>query len=278
MIKSRLLFSVSFLAALACDAEPKHEATVSPAAPAQPAPAQPTDAAPATDETPGSGVAIPGVAACQPSQNVETATRRAMELFDSNQDGKLSRVEATSAVNFLLGGFFFRADQNGDGTITPEEGKQERADLAQRYPAAADLLAQVKQAASATTAFDSLAGILDTAAATSLSLADARKAASGAVDDAFRLADTNHDKEIDGAELTALGVKAAKDLSHRTFAAADTDSDKALTVAEFQNALANSTRPIFQMADLDHNDRLSETEAAAAMSAVAQQLGMPRTY
>ncbi len=274
MIKSRLWFSVSFLAAFACQEKPEQEANVSPAVPERPVAAAPAT----TDTAPTSGVAIPGIGACQPSQGMETAFRRAMELFDSNEDGKLSRVEATSGVNFLLGGFFFRADQNGDGTITPEEGKQERADLAQRYPAAAELLAQVKRAASATTAFDSLARILDTAAESSLSLADAKKAASGAVDDSFRLADTNQDKEIDGAELAAVSLKVAKDFSHRTFAAADTDGDKSLTVEEFQNALAASTRPVFQMADLDRNGRLSETEAAAAISAVAQQLGIPRSY
>ena len=41
------------------------------------------------------------------------------KLADTNNDGQISQKEATDAGNLLVGGFFFRADANGDGTLTP---------------------------------------------------------------------------------------------------------------------------------------------------------------
>lgn len=273
MMKYSIWVGVSLLGLMGCNEQTKQEppATAPAAEPASVPSVAPPAVAPAS--APAS-LAVTGVGSCQASPQVETMARRVMDLFDADGNGKLSRTEATSAANFLIGGFFFRADQNGDGIITPEEGRQERAELAQRYPAAASLLMQAKQAAGATTAFNSLAQILDSAYDKSLKLSDARAAAGTAVDDAFRLADTNNNKEIDGAELADVSLKGARSLGHATFASADTNGDQFLSADEFQNAISASTRPVFQMTDLNHDGRLSETEASSAISAVAQRLGM----
>ena len=40
------------------------------------------------------------------------------KLADTNNDNRISQKEAVDAGNLLAGGFFFRADANGDGTVT----------------------------------------------------------------------------------------------------------------------------------------------------------------
>ncbi len=273
MMKYNVWVGVSLFGLLSCHEQPKQDEPAT--APAAEPVSVPSAAAPAVvPASAPASLAVTGVGSCQASPQVDTMARRAMDLFDADGNGKLSRNEATSAANFLIGGFFFRADQNGDGTITPEEGRQERAELAQRYPAAASLLLQAKQAAGTTRAFSSLAQILDSAYDKSLKLLDARAAAGTAVDDAFRLADTNNNKEIDGAELAEVSLKGARSLGHATFASADTNGDQFLSADEFQKAINASTQPVFQMTDLNHDGRLSETEASSAIGAVAQRLGM----
>ncbi len=48
------------------------------------------------------------------------------KLADTNNDNQISRKEATDAGNLLVGGFFFRADTNGDGVLTEQEAQQAR--------------------------------------------------------------------------------------------------------------------------------------------------------
>ena len=40
------------------------------------------------------------------------------KLADTNNDGQISQKEAIDAGNLMVGGFFFRADQNGDGVLS----------------------------------------------------------------------------------------------------------------------------------------------------------------
>ena len=44
------------------------------------------------------------------------------KLADTNNDNLISQKEAVDAGNLLAGGFFFRADANGDGTVTAVGG------------------------------------------------------------------------------------------------------------------------------------------------------------
>ncbi|MEO5729317.1 MAG: YetF domain-containing protein [Byssovorax sp.] len=77
--------------------------------------------------------------ACRPTAEVEQTADRLLEMTDTNGDGNISREEATSAASFLLGGSFFRADANDDGSVTPEEGRQVRAELMNQHPQIASL-------------------------------------------------------------------------------------------------------------------------------------------
>ena len=55
------------------------------------------------------------------------------KLADENNDGQISQKEAVDAGNLLVGGFFFRADANGDGVLSKDEARAARdAFLAQQ--------------------------------------------------------------------------------------------------------------------------------------------------
>ena len=56
------------------------------------------------------------------------------KLADTNNDGQISQKEATDVGNLLVGGFFFRADANGDGVLTPDEAQQARESLFAQQP------------------------------------------------------------------------------------------------------------------------------------------------
>jgi hypothetical protein len=49
---------------------------------------------------------------------LEDAGKLLFKLADTNNDNLISQKEAVDAGNLLAGGFFFRADANGDGTVT----------------------------------------------------------------------------------------------------------------------------------------------------------------
>ncbi len=56
------------------------------------------------------------------------------KLADTNNDNRISQKEAIDAGNLLAGGFFFRADANGDGTVTADEARAAREALFNQKP------------------------------------------------------------------------------------------------------------------------------------------------
>ena len=56
------------------------------------------------------------------------------KMADVNNDNRISQKEAVDAGNLLAGGFFFRADANGDGTVTAAEATAAREALFNQRP------------------------------------------------------------------------------------------------------------------------------------------------
>ena len=54
-------------------------------------------------------------------EDLQDAGKMLFKLADTNNDNLISQKEAIDAGNLLFGGFFFRADTNGDGKLTPDE-------------------------------------------------------------------------------------------------------------------------------------------------------------
>ncbi len=53
--------------------------------------------------------------------DVQDTAKLLFKLADTNNDGQISQQEAVDAGNLLVGGFFFRADTNGDGVLSADE-------------------------------------------------------------------------------------------------------------------------------------------------------------
>lgn len=220
-------------------------------------------------------VSIAGVASCQPSQEVSVLATRWTQLADADANGSISRTEADTFANLLVGGFFFRADSDANGAVSPQEGRAARTELLQQYPGLAPLLEHARSAAGESP-FKSLANVLDVEYGQPLSADDARKAAQSALDELFRVTDTNKDSSLSQAEARAAAWQGARSLGQQVFRSVDGDKDGNLALQEFQKALNDAARLAFDAADTNNNQQLSQEEAAVATNTVIQRLGMPQ--
>jgi len=228
----------------------------------------------ANQPSPAQNLSVAGLASCQPSAGVSEVAARLTDLADANEDGKISHEEAQSAMNFIVGGAFFRADANGDGKITPEEGRLARTELTKRYPAIGTLIDQSKTA-TGESPFRSLARVLDVEYGKTVTLDDARQAVRAATDDIFKSMDRNHDGTITRDEAINAGWDQARKLGAEAFAAADANKDGYIQPGEFQNLVTRSSSPLFNAADTNNDGKLSQDESATAMNTMVQTVGLP---
>lgn len=229
---------------------------------------------PAPANLPSTKLELDGLGSCQPSAEVSTTVSRLVDLADADEDGSISRTEAESSANFLIGGAFFRADRNSDGKVSPEEGRELRDEVATRHPALAALLAQARKA-TGQSPFKSLAQVLDVNYGQTLTIDDARKATKDALDDLFRVTDGDKDGKVSRQEALNASWEGARSIGHSVFTSADANNDGALTNGEFQGVIERSLQVAFKSADGNKDGKLSESEASMAISRVAHNLAMP---
>ena len=208
------------------------------------------------------------------------------KLADTNNDGQISQKEAVDVGNLLVGGFFFRADANGDGILTPEEARTARESLLQQQP----LLRYVMQKAQPPNANGAQLGtvatstaeggnpiaaigkMLDTNNDQKIEGAELRQAVQGGVQVLFSVADTNQDGQLVPAELNQAVAEAAKTVVQTAFQKADDDHNGALSVAEFDKALAEPAHAIFRVLDGNSDNQLSLQELERAQQIIAAQI------
>ncbi len=70
--------------------------------------------------------------------DLQDTGRMLFKMADENNDGQISQKEAVDAGNLLVGGFFFRADANGDGVLSRDEVRQARDSFLADHPSDAD--------------------------------------------------------------------------------------------------------------------------------------------
>jgi Ca2+-binding EF-hand superfamily protein len=215
------------------------------------------------------------LATCQPTAEVNSTVKRLLELADTDGNGQVSREEARSGLNFLLGGLFFRADENADGKITPEEGRKVRAEFEQQHPAFGSFLRQIRES-TGESPLHALAKLLNVDYGQSLTIDDARSTARDALDGLFQVADANKDNAISRTEANTATWEGVRSLGRQAFAAADGNHDGYLSTSEFEGALTGSAKAVFSMADANKDGRLTESEAASAMNPAVGQLGVSR--
>lgn len=253
-------------------------AAQSPPEPAQPVTGQAPQPGAASPASPQQGAAASqagtgAVLSCGPGTEVEETVTRLIEMADVNGDGKVSRGEAQATTSFLVGGFFFRADADGNGVVTPDEGRQARAELMSQHPQVASLLRTVRTA-TGESPFAAVARLVDVDYGKPLTIAEARDAARGAVSDLYSVADANRDGVITVAEARTSAWEGARSLGRAAFQAADSDRSGALSRQELQAALQASANTVFRLSDTNGDDQLSEDEAAAAMGRLGRLAGV----
>jgi Ca2+-binding EF-hand superfamily protein len=184
------------------------------------------------------------------------------KLADTNNDNQISQQEATDAGNLIVGGFFFRADVNGDGVLTAQEAEQARQTLFSQQP----LLKFVFERAKPTNVQPNAAQNVQPAAA---GANDPRQLAQGLAADPLRtvnnLLDTNHDQKIEASELRQAVQMGVTTL----FLMADGNQDGQLSMYELNAAVGeiakSAVQSVFQAADADRNSMLSMEEYDKAL-------------
>lgn len=217
---------------------------------------------------------VGGVAACQPTGEVNAMVSRWIEVADADGNGQISKTEAQAFTNFVIGGFFFRADTDGDGIVRPEEGRAARSELITQYPALATLLEQARSVAGESP-FKAVADMIGVEYGKPLSADDARHAARGAMNDLFKVVDDDDDGTITPAEARAASWEAVRALGRRAFRSGDANQDGKLDKAEFQSAVGATAQVAFEAGDANDDGSLTEQEAAVALGGIVRRLGVP---
>lgn len=239
-----------------------------------------------------------GVGPIRSVRDLEDSAKMVFKLADTNNDGQISQKEATDAGNLLVGGFFFRADANGDGVLTPDEAAKAREALFAQQPLLKLVLQKAKppeaQAANApapgqpsndpaTTAKQlaanpeqTLGNLLDTNHDRNIQANEVRQAVQTGVQAIFSIADTNQDGQLTPYELNAAVGEVAKSALQTAFQVADADGNGSLSMAEYDKALAEPAHAIFRVIDADKNGQLTLAELQRAEQILAEQISRLR--
>jgi Ca2+-binding EF-hand superfamily protein len=251
------------------------------------------------------GIAGPAMAQNRPAgdvpgpiDNVRDLQDTAKILFkmaDTNNDGQISQKEATDVGNLIVGGFFFRADQNGDGVLEPQEAQAAREQLFNQQPLLRYIFEKARPQPGANTNINAAPGgannqagqvaqniaanpvqaignLLDTNRDRKIEAAEVRQAVQQGVQMMFQVADANQDGQLSPAELNRAVGEAAKMATQIAFQTADTDRNGAISIEEFDRALTGPAHAAFRVLDANNDGQLSPDELQRAQQVIANQL------
>jgi Ca2+-binding EF-hand superfamily protein len=222
-------------------------------------------------------------------QDVQQTAKMLFKMADTNNDGQISQKEATDVGNLLVGGFFFRADANGDGVLTADEAKQARESLFQQQPLLRYVLQKSAngnqgQAIGATTQPGQVAAnltsnpgrtvgmLLDTNRDQKIEASELRQAVQTGVQGLYAVADSNRDNQLSPAELNAAVGSVAQQAVQVAFQTADADRNGVLSQAEFDKALTEPAHAIFRVLDANNDGQLSIDEIQKAQQILVSQI------
>jgi len=212
-------------------------------------------------------------------QDLQDSGRMIFKLADENNDGHISQQEATDAGNLLVGGFFFRADKDGNGTLTQDEARAAREAFLGSKPwlryVVETARANAPQGGNATAnrnMLATLAGAFDTNNDKQLQASELRAAVQTAVQGGFTAADTNRDGQLSQSEVNAAMAGVARQAAQASFRQADTDGNGQISQAEFEKAIVEPARVAFKVMDLNHDGQISQEEAQTARQVVISKI------
>ncbi len=208
--------------------------------------------------------------------DLQDSGRIAFKLVDTNNDGQISQKEAVDAGYLGVGGLFFRADANGDGSVTKEEVKTVRESLLADQPILRFVIERIgsttkgkNNTANPSAMFMSL---VDANSDGNLQATEVRQAVQTTVQGAFAAADTNRDGLMSPTEVNAAIVGAVKAAQLATFQAADTDNDGQVSKDEFTKSLTDPANAAFAVIDANADGKLSPQELQLAGRIIENQM------
>ena len=209
--------------------------------------------------------------------DLQDSGRIMFKLIDENNDGQISQKEATEAGYLAVGGLFFRADANGDGSVTKEEAKTARDAFLAQKPLVRFMIERTKTVKPQTNAGSPnpaavFMGLVDANSDGNLQATEVRQAVQTAVQGAFAAADTNRDGLMSPTEVNAAIIGAMKAAQQATFQAADTDNDGQVSKEEFTKSLTDPTNAAFAIIDANSDGKLSPQELQSAGRVVENQV------
>jgi len=205
--------------------------------------------------------------------DLQDTAKMLFKLADENNDNLISQQEAIDVANSLVGAFFFRADKNGDGTVSKEELREARDMMLAQRPLLRVILTRARSndpqaAQTARNAGQGILSVLDSNSDGQIQAAEVKQMVQTTVQSTFAAADTNRDGQLSPSELNAAMAGAAKSVVQAAFQQADTDGNGQISQAEFEKAVMEPVRTAFQVLDLNHDGQLSPEEAQTARQVV----------
>jgi EF hand len=235
--------------------------------------------------------------------DLQDTAKLVFKLADTNNDDQISQKEAVDAGNLLVGGFFFRADANGDGVLTEQEAQQARESLFAQQPLLRFVLERAKPTnlpqgnqvqnvqpiasgtsndparvaqSLATDPMRTIENLLDTNRDQKIEASELRQAVQTGVSTLFLVADTNQDGQLSPYELNAAVSEVAKSAVQSVFQAADADRNNALSMEEYDKALTEPAHAVFRVLDANADNQLSLEELQRAEQIIADQIARLR--
>ena len=227
-------------------------------------------------------------------RDLENTAKMLFKVADTNNDGQISQKEATDLGNLLVGGFFFRADANGDGVLSADEAKQAREALFTQQPLLRFVLERgkptnappVSQPALGETPTDAarvaknlaadpaktIGNLLDTNHDQKLEASELRQAVQTGMQGLFLLADADQNGQLTPYELNAVVGEVAKTAVQSVFQAAIWIGTAALSQTEYDKAVAEPAHAVFRVLDANGDNQLTFEEIQRAEKILADQL------
>ncbi|WP_422927095.1 EF-hand domain-containing protein [Singulisphaera sp. PoT] len=211
-------------------------------------------------------------------QDLQDSGKMLFKVADENNDGQISQREAVDAGNLVVGGFFFRADANGDGTLSKEEFRQAQdAFLAQR-PILKSIMDRVKQPSPTgeSTPNPNVAqgflAVVDSNGDGQVQSSELRQIVNSAVQSLYASADTNRDGQLNPTEVNAAAVGAVRAIAQTVFDTADADHNGQLSQAEYDKAITVPAHVVFKALDANNDGQISPQEAQTAQRILTSQI------
>jgi Ca2+-binding EF-hand superfamily protein len=201
------------------------------------------------------------------------------KLADSNNDNLISQKEATDAANLLAGGFFFRADANGDGTVSAEEARAAREALFNERPLLKFIVQKGEWAMNQESGANavnqgkmSVINVLDSNHDGNLSATELRQAVQSTVQPLFMSADRNGDGQLDPSEVNQAISDMGRTAVQTAFNSADQDKNGAVSQAEFDKAIMTPAHVLFKLFDANNDGQVSADEMRSGMQLLMREL------